>query len=71
MIPVVTNANDTVDRSGRPKGYEWKAVTLLSLGLGLVGVDRFIIVPMMPVLARDLGLDYQDLGILTGALALA
>lgn len=71
MIPVVTNANDTVDRSDRPKGYEWKAVTLLSLGLGLVGVDRFIIVPMMPVLARDLGLDYQDLGIITGALAVA
>jgi MFS family permease len=46
-------------------------VTLLSLGLGLVGVDRFIIVPMMPVLARDLGLDYQDLGIITGALAVA
>ncbi|WP_200953432.1 MFS transporter [Ensifer sp. Root558] len=67
----MTNANDTVDRSGRPNGYEWKAVTLLSLGLGLVGVDRFIIVPMMPVLARDLGLDYQDLGIITGALAIA
>lgn len=71
MIPAVTNGNDAVDRSQRPKGYEWKAVTLLSLGLGLVGVDRFIIVPMMPVLARDLGLDYQDLGIITGALAVA
>ncbi|CAH2404128.1 MFS transporter [Mesorhizobium escarrei] len=55
----------------RPKGYEWKAVTLMSLGLGLVGIDRFIIVPLMPVLQRDLNLDYQDLGIITGALAIA
>lgn len=54
-----------------PKGYEWKAVTLMSLGFGLVGVDRFIIVPLMPVLQRDLHLDYQDLGIITGALAIA
>ena len=54
-----------------PKGYEWKAVTLMSLGLGLVGIDRFLIVPLMPVLMRDLKLDYQDLGHITGALAIA
>jgi MFS family permease len=55
----------------RPAGYEWKAVTLMSLGLGLVGIDRFLIVPLMPVLMRDLKLDYQDLGHITGALAIA
>ena len=51
--------------------YEWKVVTLMSLGMGLVGVDRFLIVPLMPVLAQQLHLDYQDLGDITGALALA
>lgn len=51
--------------------YEWKAVTLMALGMGLVGIDRFLIVPLMPVLMRDLKLDYQDLGHITGALALA
>jgi len=60
-----------VAHSKRPKDYEWKAVTLMSLGLGLVGIDRFLIVPLMPVLMRDLKLDYQDLGHITGALAIA
>jgi predicted MFS family arabinose efflux permease len=41
--------------------YEWKVVTLMSLGMGLVGVDRFLIVPLMPVLVTELHLDYQDL----------
>src|SRR5437660_11536344 len=53
------------------KSYEWKAVTLMALGMGLVGIDRFLIVPLMPVLMHDLKLDYQDLGHITGALALA
>lgn len=57
--------------SEHPPGYQWKAVTLMSLGFGLVGVDRFIIVPLMPVLMHDLKLDYQDLGHITGALAIA
>ncbi|MEC5405656.1 hypothetical protein VOM14_08740 [Paraburkholderia sp. MPAMCS5] len=46
--------------------YEWKIVTLLSLGFGLVGVDRFMIMPLFPVLMADLRLDYQDLGHITG-----
>jgi MFS family permease len=66
-------SNDEADphATRHPSGYEWKAVTLMSLGLGLVGVDRFLIVPLMPVLMRDLHLDYQDLGTVTGALAIA
>ena len=28
--------------------YEWKAVLLLSLGFGLVGLDRWIIAPLLP-----------------------
>ena len=51
--------------------YEWKAVALLSLGFGLVGVDRFMIMPMFPVMSKDLGLDYQDMGMISAVLALA
>ena len=51
--------------------YEWKAVALLSLGFGLVGVDRFMIMPMFPVMSKDLGLDYQDMGMISAILALA
>jgi MFS family permease len=51
--------------------YEWKAVVLLSLGFGLVGIDRFMIMPLFPVMMKDLHLDYQDLGSITGALSIA
>lgn len=51
--------------------YEWRAVALLSLGFGLVGLDRFMIQPLFPVMMHDLGLSYQDLGFISGALALA
>jgi MFS family permease len=51
--------------------YEKKAVGLLSLGFGLVGLDRFIINPLFPVMAKDLGLNYQDMGLISAVLALA
>lgn len=51
--------------------YEWKAVTLLALGFGLVGLDRCIILPLFPVMMKDLGLNYQDIGNVSGALAVA
>lgn len=51
--------------------YEWKAVALLSIGFGLVGIDRFMIMPLFPVMMKDLHLDYQDLGYITGALSVA
>jgi len=51
--------------------YEWKVVVLLSLGFGLVGIDRFMIMPLFPVIMKDLMLDYQDLGHITGSLAVA
>jgi predicted MFS family arabinose efflux permease len=49
--------------------YEWKAVLLLACGFALVGVDRFMIMPLFPVMMKDLNLNYQDLGHITGALA--
>jgi predicted MFS family arabinose efflux permease len=51
--------------------YEWKAVLLLAFGFGLVGLDRFIILPLFPAIMKDLALDYQDLGNISAVLALA
>jgi predicted MFS family arabinose efflux permease len=50
--------------------YEWKAVTLLGLGFGLVGLDRWIIAPLFPSMMKDLHLNYQDLGNIVGILGL-
>jgi predicted MFS family arabinose efflux permease len=57
--------------SARPTRVEIRTVALLSLGFGLVGIDRFLISTMYPVIARDLHLDYGDIGLITGALAIA
>ncbi len=51
--------------------YEWKAVAILSLAFGLVGLDRFVLPPLFPTMMKDLGLDYQDLGNLVGILGVA
>ena len=51
--------------------YEWKAVTLLTIGFGLVGLDRWIISPLWGPIAKDLGLNYADQGTVIGALGLA
>jgi predicted MFS family arabinose efflux permease len=54
-----------------PRREEIKIVTALSLGFGLVGIDRFLISTLFPVIARDLHLNYSDIGLITGALAIA
>ncbi len=53
------------------KSYEKKAIALLSLGFGLVGLDRFIINPLFPLMSKELGLNYQDLGLISAVLALS
>ena len=50
---------------------EFRAVAVLSLGFGLVGIERFLISTLYPVIAADLHLDYRDIGLITGALAIA
>lgn len=50
--------------------YEVRIVLLLAIGFGLVGLDRNIIAPLFPAIVRDLGLSYQDLGLITGTLAI-
>ncbi|MEM1402280.1 MAG: MFS transporter [Pseudomonadota bacterium] len=42
----------------------------MALAFGLVGLDRYILFPLFPVIAEDLGLDYADLGLISGSLAL-
>ena len=51
--------------------YEIRAVTALSFGFGLVGVDRFLIAPLFPTMMVDMHLDYQDLGAITAALSIS
>ena len=51
--------------------YEWRIVALLTLGFGLVGLDRWVISALFPAMARDLHLDYQELGVLIGSLGIA
>ncbi len=53
------------------KSYEFKAVSLMAIGFGIVGLDRFIINPLFPVMAKELGLNYRDLGLISAVLALA
>lgn len=60
-------SNDPAAWDGR---YEVKAVTILSAGFGLVAIDRFIIYPLFPLMARDLGLGYADIGLISAVLAL-
>src|SRR4029453_17282854 len=48
--------------------YEWRAVTLLGIGFGLVGLDRWIIAPLFPFIASDLGLAEGEIGRLAGIL---
>lgn len=50
---------------------ELKVVGILAFGFGLVGFDRFMISAMYPEIARDLQLGYEDIGTITGALAIA
>ncbi len=53
-------------------GYEFKAVLLLTLAFGLVGLDRWILPPLFAAqMGKDLGLNPSDLGNLVGALGIA
>lgn len=63
-------AADQAPAAAPPRSGEFVTVLLLAIGCGLVGLDRFIISPLFPVMARDLHLNYQDLGLISGVLAL-
>ena len=50
--------------------YEWRALAVLAAGFGLVGLDRFMIAPLFPLMRASLGLSYADIGFVTAALSL-
>ncbi|APW39602.1 hypothetical protein RD110_22310 [Rhodoferax koreense] len=50
--------------------HEWRALALMAFGFALVNLDRFIMYPLFPVMAAELGLDYQDIGLISAAVAL-
>ena len=49
---------------------ELKTLALMAFGFALVNLDRFIMYPLFPVMAKELGLDYQDIGLISAAVAL-
>ncbi len=51
--------------------YEWKAILLLTLAFGLVGMDRFVIGTLWNTIAGDLNLDPGAIGNLAGLTAFA
>jgi predicted MFS family arabinose efflux permease len=51
--------------------YEFWAVLAMSLAFGLVGLDRFILMPLLPSIGKDLGLNYTQMNLLVSALAVA
>jgi predicted MFS family arabinose efflux permease len=60
------NADNTAPRWD--VAYEWKAVALLALAFGTVGLDRMVLAPLFPSMKDDLHLNYQDLGNIVGIL---
>jgi predicted MFS family arabinose efflux permease len=56
-------------------GYEWKTVALLTLGFGLVGLDRWVIADLAGLkgstMMADLHLNPQDIGNLVSILGIA
>lgn len=68
MVTTTTRAHPAASPAAWDTSYEWKAVALLGVGFGLVGLDRWIIAPLFPFIAADLGLAEGEIGRLTGIL---
>ncbi len=63
-----TTSTSDLTVPGWTPAYEWKAVLLLTLGFGLVGLDRWIIAPLAPAMIGDLGMTPQDVNNLVAVL---
>lgn len=61
---------DRTGIEGHDSAYEWKAVVLLALGFGLVGIDRWIIAPLAPAIMKDLGISPQQMNNLIAILGI-
>ncbi len=60
--------NEVAGLAGWTPAYERRAVALLTLGFGLVGLDRWIIAPLAPSMIADLGMSPQQINNLIAAL---
>jgi predicted MFS family arabinose efflux permease len=69
--PTKSDATTTV--AGWDTKYEWKTVALLTIGFGLVGLDRWVIAHLagFSSMVPDLGLTPQDVGNLVSVLGVA
>src|SRR3954470_11281619 len=72
----MSTLSNAAGHAPRPEGwdtkYELRAVLLLTVGFGLVGLDRWILPPLFAAqMGQDLGLTPADLGNLVGALGIA
>lgn len=68
MLSLTSDDGTNLHQLRHDPRYEVRAVMLLSLGFGLVGFDRMMILPLFPTLMRELSLKYADIGLITGAL---
>jgi MFS family permease len=68
---MTTSLSHPITTKNPPSNYEAKAVALLGLGFGLLALDRWSLATLFPQISKDLHLNYQDLGNLTGILAIA
>jgi MFS family permease len=66
---MLRSANQVPGPTVRDGKYEANIVALMAIGFGLVALDRYIINPLFPVMQKDLGLNYRDLGWISGSLA--
>ena len=66
--PAFASTPHTQAQASPPR--EWQTLALMALGFALVNLDRFIMYPLLPVMASELGFDYQDLGLISAAVAL-
>ncbi len=71
MAEAASLPSSAAARGGWTRSYEVRAVAVLSCGFGLVGLDRFIILPLQPAMMKDLHLGYQDIGVIASAFSVA
>jgi hypothetical protein len=71
LTGMTTLRSNPIVKHNPPSKYEAKAVALLGLGFGLLALDRWSLATLFPEISKDLNLNYQDLGNLTGILAIA
>lgn len=75
MAGAAPSSKETATPAHFDTAYEWKAVLLLTLGFGLVGLDRWVIADLAGLkgstMVQDLGANPQDIGNMISVLGVA